>query len=683
MGDKFTKNLTRQIPFLRSKVKQLITLFAVLCIVKMKTDEIRAAIGGLPRDNPTKCEGLIRELNEQISALKDTSEKEKLLSELEAVAYLGLQEDLNSLMEKEGLQLEGLNLVVKHLTNVPDLATYLYQNSYKPEVLKKAGLEIVSRRLGPDIEVLGGLSAAGIDVSKEWVKNLCKKAPSLRALVRLGLDTLEDCCGEADEGEIDEVYGLVEFAESHMNQLAAIPQDDNLVKQNNKAKAIDGEKLKKAEGLMNEAKAMAKDQSEASRKIVNDKLAELMKTLELPSDWFTQDEVKPEQLLQQLNQIIEEFSNVVESAESYKSEVEIIAKASAGRALCGIYHSDYKAPQPAGRPLLQVPTVVTLTNPNSPQEINYMKFSAKGAAADYVRAVEASSTNIGSGVAGFYGLIVGDAQGGYGHEQNTLADQSVKTSTTSASVLQYIRAAKKTFQLQSEKMRLTLKARKMAMSVVQDKKPSEREKYARLFLERYGSHFPAGVQTLGGVFFSIVDAASKSNTDTQKLTEAAVEHLNSQISVGFLSGAFGIGASATGDHTDSTGRSDASHTESSTKSFTCSVKSMGPPAANPATFHKLLSYNSTWALIDRGCFQGYIPVWELIKDLGGDFEDSARVLEETWRKDESRRKEKFEASIKEQKDQQKAEEERQGTVRSSNTSLYAIQTSNVYQKGIA
>ena len=41
---------------------------------------------------------------------------------------------------------------------------------------------------------------------------------------------------------------------------------------------------------------------------------------------------------------------------------------------------------------------MTLTNPNSPQDINYIELSEKGVAADYVRAVESSSTFIGSGV---------------------------------------------------------------------------------------------------------------------------------------------------------------------------------------------------------------------------------------------------------------------------------------------
>ena len=522
--------------------------------------------------------------------MQDAGVKESLLNELKAVACRGLQEELKKMIESKGLQLEAIHLVVNYLTNVPELAKYLDENSSQPEVVREAGLEMINKRLGPDLEVVGGLKGKGIDVSKDWVENLRKRAPSFQALRRLRLQELEKCCKGADEGEMDEVYRLVEKAESQKNQLAAVPQDEKLIQENKNAKAVDEEKLKKAKELMNNAKAMANDRSESSKQAVNEKLREIMNTLELPADWFKQDEVKPEQLFQQLDEIIGQCSNVVESPDSYKSEVEIVTRASAGKALCGIYHSKYKPPKPAGRPLLLIPTTVTLTNPNTAQEVNYMKFSEKGTAAEYVRTVASSSTNIDIGVAGFYGLFVGEVQGGYGHKTRSQIDHLVKSSTTSASVLQYIRTAKKTFQLQQDQLNLSLTARKMARAISKDANANapNRMDSARIFMDRYGSHFPAGVQTLGGVFFSIADAESKSTTDTFKLTEAAVDHLNAQVSFGFLGGAFGIGAGVTGELTIGSGKTDEKQETSDSVRLTYSVRSMGPPATNPSTFHKLL-----------------------------------------------------------------------------------------------
>ena len=617
--------------------------------------ELKKAIDDIPQNIPNESEGLIRKLYGQILNLKEEEVKEQLLHDLKAVASRGLQEELKTLIQRKGLELEAIYLVVNYLTTIPELAEYLNENSSQPEVLRDAGLEMINKRLRPHLEVVGVLRAKGIDVSKGWAKNLCKRAPSLRELARLSLRELENCCQGADEGEIDEVYRLVEKAESQKNQLAAIPQDEKLIQENENAKAVDKEKLKKAKKLMNEAKERASDRSESSKKAVNKKLIKIMNTLELPADWFKQDEGKTDQLFEQLNQIIAEHQNVVESADSYKSEVEIVTRASAGKALCGIYYSEYKPPKPAGRPLLRVPTNVNLTNPNSAQEINYLKFSAKGTAAEYVRTVESSSTNIGMTVPGFYDLFVEKGQGGYGHERSSQADQSLKLSTTSASVLQYVRTDKKTFQFERDQINISFPARKTAKMITQDAKgnASKREESARIFMERYGSHFPAGVQTLGGVFFSIADAESKSAMDTYELTEAVVDHLNNQISFGFLGGAFGIGANGTGEHTTGTGKTLAKHETGNNKIFTYSVKSMGPLATNPSTFHRLLLYNSTWALIDRGSFEGYIPVWELIRDLGKEFEEASVVLEETWRKDESARKKEWEAKEKKSRDLQR------------------------------
>ena len=617
--------------------------------------ELKKAIADIPQNIPNESEGLIRKLHGQILKLKEEEVKEQLLHDLKAVASRGLQEELKTLIRRKGLELEAIYLVVNYLTSIPELAEYLNENSSQPEVLRDAGLEMINKRLRPHLEVVGVLRAEGIDVSKGWAKNLCKRAPSFQELTRLSFQELDKCCQGADKEEIDDLYRLVEKAETQKNRLSAIPQDEKLIQENRNAKALGKEKLKNAKILLNEAEVMASDRYKSSKKAVIEKLSEIMNTLELPADWFKQGEVKTEQLFGQLYQIIAELQSVVESADSYKSEVEIVTRASAGKALCGIYHSEYKPPKPAGRPLLLVPTNVNLTNPNSAQEINYLKFSAKGTAAEYVRTVESSSTNIGMGVAGFYGLFVGEVQGGYGHERSNQAEPSLKLSTTNASVLHYIRTAKKTFQLERDQINISFPARKTAKMITQNAKDnaSKREESARIFMDRYGSHFPAGVQTLGGVFFSIADAESKSAMDTYKLTEAAVDHLNDQISFGFLGGALGVGASGTGEHTTGTGKTRAKHKTENNEKFTYSVRSMGPLATNPSTFHTLLSYNSTWALIDRGSFEGYIPVWELIRDLGEEFEEAAVVLEETWCKDKNARKKEWQAKQKKARDLQK------------------------------
>ena len=334
-----------------------------------------------------------------------------------------------------------------------------------------------------------------------------------------------------------------------------------------------------------------------------------------------------------------------------------------------------------------------------------MKFSAKGVATDYVRNVESSSFSAGGSVAGCYGLLVGEVKVGYGTEQQKQADHYVKTSTTSASVLQYIRTAKKTFQLERQEMKLSLSARRMALSIAQGRNGSvgvpggsgvsfcgllcnsslsSRDKAAaRNFMKRYGSHFPSGLQTLGGAFFSIVDAQNKREVEVSTLTEAAAKHLQHQISNGFLGGAFGVGASVSGLSTSGAGRSTSSHKEDEAISFTCEVKSVGPPATNPVTFNKLLCYNSTWALIDRGEVQGYIPVWELLRDSGSEFETAAEVLEATWHWDEKKRKEEWEKQLAKEKTQrkiEKAQEERREELERAKEELLQIKKEHLRKR---
>ena len=177
-------------------------------------------------------------------------------------------------------------------------------------------------------------------------------------------------------------------------------------------KGIDQEKLEKAKALMNEAKKMAQLQSEEAKKAVNEKVAEISKILQLPPDWNKQNVgLKPEQLFQQLDGIIKQLKSGVEVGEAYNSDLEVVRKASGGRALCGIYYSEHVPPATAELPIIVMPSEVILTSPNNAQQVEYVKFSKSRAAANYVQAVTSSSSNIGLSVGGFYELFVGEISG--------------------------------------------------------------------------------------------------------------------------------------------------------------------------------------------------------------------------------------------------------------------------------
>ena len=625
------------------------------------------------KSDPSKTEGQIRQLEKKISNFHNTELKDQLFHELNDVSCRGLSNDLQKMVENAGLASEARTLVSKFLTKVPELAEHLYLTS--KDVLNGEGLGMVKRRLAPNLEVLGGLKAKGIDVTKPWVKRLIDKVPSLHSLSRLPAEELESLCttpeepkkaeespsnndtegsgkptesessedeGEkASKGELEVVRQLGKVAEAYNRQTSALPPDLKLPSENPDTKAVDEEKLKKAKELMNEAKAMATEQSEEAKKATKEKMTEMMKVLELPSDWCKQDTVTPEQLLTDLGGIINQYSSIAEVAESYKNDLDAVAKASGGRSLRGIYYSKYASPQTAGRPIILMPSNVTLTNPDDAMKIRYLKFQESRAAANYVHTVKSSSASIGFGVAGFYGGFVGEVKGAYSSEEHRDETRSVKTYSTSASVLQFIWTAKKCFQIEQEQMKLTESAKLMAnfISKVSEKDAEKRKARARRFMEMFGSHVPAGVQTLGGVFFSIADAESEGVQKTTTLTKAATEKLQTQMSFGFLGGAFGIGGSVKAEHQESTGETQGEQEDQKKTSYTYTVHAMGPAATNPVVFQKLLSYNSTWALIDRGPHEAYIPIWELLRNLGGSYDDAAQVLEATWDEEEEKKKE--------------------------------------------
>ena len=591
--------------------------------------EVEDEISKLPQNNPSKCEGLIRRLHKKVNALKKQDVKNDLLNQLRSASCYGLEPELKDMMEKNGLELEGLELVVHYLTNKAELARYFHLNPQ--EVVVKDGLSVIKRRLGPSLEVLGGLSSKGIDVEQDWVKWLVGKAPSLEALGRISAEDLDAL--KANTGEKNEVRRLFK---AELNNT----EPSKAEKSGEEKKAIDEEKLEKAKALMKEASEKAKEESEQAKKAVSEKMAEIGKILQLPPDWNKQESGKePDELLTHLNQVIEQFENAVEVSESYKSDLEIVKKASGGRALCGIYHSAYNPPKTAERPLILMPTEVTLGSPNNSQQINYLKFSESMAASKYAHAVKSSSTNIGFSVGGYVELFVGEAHGSYASSSEKQRTSSVKKKTSSVSVLQYVWIATKTFKLEQEQMRLSMSARNMARSITKASDPSAA---ARRFMNRYGSHFPAGLHSLGGVLFRIVDAESSTEIETSVFTEKAAKELQGQISVGFLGGAFGIGASISGGDSNTSGELQAEEKKAEAASYRYSFQSMGPAATNPTTFTKLLANNSTWALIDRGSPLAYIPVWELLTDLGDPaFDMAAGFLEKTWNEDEDKESKKI------------------------------------------
>lgn len=331
------------------------------------------------------------------------------------------------------------------------------------------------------------------------------------------------------------------------------------------------------------------------------------------------------------------YNNAGRSDGSNKRNVEIITNASAGRALCGIYCSFYQPSKTAGSRLLLEPTKVSLSNPCKGEKEKILRFATKEDAEKYLKTIESSISNLDLNMtAGFQGLIkVGLSEG---KDQTYASDQLAERQTTNASALHYIWVPKKAFQIEHGDVNITPEAKEAAISILKPSTPKQREKFARRFLERFGSHYPAGVQTLGGAYFSVVEVEGEETTSTKSLSKEAVNHLKGQIRVNCPIEVTEIGANASGGYTDSTRTETRTQGKNGFLKFHYHVTCFGPTAKDPDAFHRQLSDESTWALIDRGRSESFIPVWELLKNLGDTFEKVSALLEEIWDKDESERK---------------------------------------------
>ncbi len=119
-----------------------------------------------------------------------------------------------------------------------------------------------------------------------------------------------------------------------------------------------------------------------------------------------------------MGRVLDQQNISVEVSEVYKSELEVVRKASGGRALCGIYNSVHVPPMTAELPIIVMPSELILTSPNNSQQVRYMKFSKSRAAANYVHAVKSSSTNIGLSVGGYYDVFVGEMSGALAYKSD-------------------------------------------------------------------------------------------------------------------------------------------------------------------------------------------------------------------------------------------------------------------------
>ena len=431
-------------------------------------------------------------------------------------------------------------------------------------------------------------------------------------------------------------------------------------------RADDKKALDLARGLVEEARGMAITLMPNVPNMLNDKVAEIFGVLNigLPGSCsscnsFEQDEgVTQDSMLKELDVMIDHASEVIESGEPDHPDIDVVFKASGGRALCGVYYSDYKPVKTAGIPIISAkPENVSIFHPGLSVEERYEYFIKHGAAAEFVNSVARNGTHIGVEVKGLinpFGGRIGGGGGDFDLTRDTEETRTEKSLTTSVSVMHCKSIVMKEFQIKDGAMELPREVKSEALFIKEKGDNDDGRKAARDFMKLYGSHVPAGKHKLGGIFYTIADAQSDQSIETSRLSTIAKKELENQISFGFLD----MAANLNIKHTHKSDMSEQIATKKASICYTFSKNVIGPLASNPKQFENLLSYNSTWAIIDRGPVDSYIPVWRLIRRCGANYELAAEILEKAWRDDEEKKKKKREQQeIMQQEIMQQVEQE--------------------------
>ncbi|XP_028400234.1 uncharacterized protein LOC114523491 [Dendronephthya gigantea] len=403
------------------------------------------------------------------------------------------------------------------------------------------------------------------------------------------------------------------------------------------------ESLKKARQLTNEAISMTREKSSNNEEL-NKKIADVLNIFALPVKWYQQGKIDPAAIIKGLDREIEERSHVVNSPifPHKDSAVELAIEASGGRVLNAVYYSEYKSPQPVGQPILQPPTCVKMFEPSIHLQERFMLFSKGGAAAKFVSNMESTSINAGFAVKGV--SFLAEVESSFGIRRENSSEYNMRSTCDNLSVLKYEAITKKEFQIEEDKMRLTEPARRHALNIG---KTGRHADDARSFMRLYGSHYPIGVHKLGGIFYSIADAESYTRIETTQFAKEAVTKLESQISAGYL----GAGFEAKGNVSASSKEAEEGEQQEESVFYRFSKQVIGPGASNPQTFRQLLEYNSTWAIIDRGPPEGYVPVWQLLRQEGKEYQTAAEKLKQIWGQDEEERKKIWKMKIRTERDE--------------------------------
>jgi hypothetical protein len=225
--------------------------------------------------------------------------------------------------------------------------------------------------------------------------------------------------------------------------------------------------------------------------------------------------------------------------ESYKSNEDLVAAVSGGKALHGISLLVDDYPIAEGTvPVLKRPEYVQMFGVTEPFRAETFKSTKQSEIATFHKtassggmtmATSTSSSSSSSTSFKMWGLSAKTSSGKTSAAEVALSKQSSENATaetnaktSSAYIVEYIKMPMRCFRVPYDGMRLSEDAKRAIRKVY-----TERE--ALQFLRTYGSHLPFGMHTLGGVFFRNMSMQTREDCKTLSLFAAAGDQMSIEV----------------------------------------------------------------------------------------------------------------------------------------------------------
>ncbi|NXI32899.1 GVIN1 GTPase, partial [Sterrhoptilus dennistouni] len=379
------------------------------------------------------------------------------------------------------------------------------------------------------------------------------------------------------------------------------------------------------------AKQALKDLTEMhnshSQNAVREKAETLWQAMEIPKEFWPPPNKPKAEMLEGIQKQLEQQDLSAGRRENIP-DTEVLRRASGGLALQGIYRSSRPEDVLAKREqLLRVPEGFQLTGPEQGSLLERKEFLSSAAESTFTKSMEQLGFSISvSAKASFWGINVG---AGVDHSSSSQSQDTHQSHSEQSyfctTMYQYIPLASCYFQrhqlLLSDEALQELQVMEQLLSFTQDKDPLLMNSICERFFSRFGSHVNQGPLHFGGIFWWKASTEGFRADQREEMKRQTCEALN--IFVGASWGGFGASAAEALDVSKSISQAsvlgragESSHTAIQLSM----VNTGGPPDTASLRQWKtgLVSDNTTWCVIDRGC--ELIPVWDIIlynhKELG-------------------------------------------------------------------